>query len=97
MPGGPDTADGEAASPPPQLVTSGSVGFLDAPHSGAPELVAAVVAAFDRLGEGATLTVHSRRTDIETISIEMNREHRVTVIASIRHPDGGTTLTLNRW
>ena len=103
MPGVPDTADDEPSSSPPdtaplQLVTADSdaVGFLDASDSGTPALAVAVIAAFERLAQGATLTVYSRRTDLESIVTQMSDDHRITVVAWIRHPDGGTTLTLHR-
>jgi hypothetical protein len=82
----------------PTLVTDDvdTVGFLDAPDTDPDELVAAVVAAFDRLADGAVLTVHSLRTDLETALALMRDDHRITVIASIPHPTGGMTLTLRR-
>lgn len=88
-------ARGRAA---PTFVTDDedTVGFLDAPDADLDELVAAVVAAFDRLADGAILTVHSRRTDVHSALSLMRDDHRIAVIASIPHPSGGTTLTLRR-
>jgi hypothetical protein len=74
----------------------GTVGFLDAPRAEPDDLVAAVVAAFNRLADGAVLTVHSLRTDLDTALALLRDEHRIAVIASIPHPTGGTTLTLRR-
>ena len=80
----------------PSLVTDhgDTVGFLDARDTPPDDLVTAVLAAFDRLTDGAVLTVYSHLPGVEAILDRMSDTHPIEVIGSLTHPEGGTTLTL---
>jgi hypothetical protein len=82
----------------PRLVTdaSSNVGFLDAPGASPTQLVAAAVSAFERLADGAIVTVFSRSGQEATELAELCRGHAIDVIARFAHPAGGTTMTLVR-